>query len=462
MVLPTALQGRYPWAMVENKWFRLVVFAITMFLTTVTYYGWQHYKFFLHDDGWLIHLCPQKCLDDPGHCGGDAKEQTSQATCLSQYNAWNAGYTYASSMEAVGSLVAGFMFDHIGPFGTALLGQGLHYGSWFMIINSKNSKTLWSVGNFMNGLSVNFTAFPAFTLIDLFPSYRFLMTAIVLGGQVSAVGVMPILYDVNKFANAGLSKMMTGYLLCGALPFSFLYLLSLPLNKKHLRLEFARKGIEVEEKKGKFSAFLRCSIKPETMLFCLWYIVMLCQYNFYFSQLENATDHDVASIQGTVMLAQGPLAILFGWFNDLARTLPMCSLLTIMQIYSFAMVTMTKRPLQYTSAILVTISNAHVYTTKFCYAAEIFPPEHFGKISGVLSFLAGVAMFVNECHFDIDTGMGMYFLLTIPQAAILVYLIYRQFVLKITWLSLGVGSEEKTTSLPLPMDSIRTSEQEVV
>lgn len=439
MVLPQALVGKKPWSIVENKWFRMVVFPLCLLCTTVTYYGWQHMQMFLQEGDFLVYLC------EPCEAAGDC-EVGDIGTCRTQEIAWTTGYTIASSCEAAGSIFAGILFDHLGPLGTALMGQILHYTSWAIILHSNKSKPMWYAGMALNGISVNLSSFPAFTLIDIFPNQRFIMTALVLAGQVSATMVMPILHVINDQIQVGGSKMITGFLLCLALPTTILYLLGLPLTHKHLVREYERKGLQIADKpKPNWKVFGKCVVTTESILFTIWYVLMIMQYNVFSSQLRAMAGAEVSDVVGWMFFLQGPAAVLFGWFNDMTQTIPMCFLLTLMQVYAFALVKQGDVG-GYISGLMFVLSNAHIFTTKFCYAAELFPNEHFGKVSGFFAFTAGILTFLNTgldaMGVPVETQFAMYTLITVPQFFLLAFLGWRQFRKRITYLNIENMTKE--------------------
>jgi len=400
----------------------------------------------LAEDNYLQHLCPKACLDDPGSCGGDQEEASSVVTCKSQEVALSTGFTIASSGEAGGSIIAGLMYDHIGPLGTAFIGQCMHYGSWVMIGYSKESEGLWYGGMAINGLAVNLTAFPAFCLIDIFPDNKFLMTALIIGGQVSSTVVMPIIYAIKEATSSKFWDMYTIYMAAIAAPFSVMYLLALPISYRHLVSEYERKGLTMPEKSPpNWKVFFKCIITWESILFSFFYVLMIMQFNEWAVQLSEIAGDTVSGVVGWMMLAQGPLAVLLGWVNDTTKTIPICIVLTVMQLYAFGLIYMGDIG-SYVAGVMFVISNAHIYTTKYNYAVELFPPEHFGKISGFFAFIAGALTFVNvamdELDTDVDLVMFVYAILTILQFIALSYLLYRQFIKKITYITYGTIQNE--------------------
>jgi len=411
-----------PWLnWVENRWVRLFTTIFTLFFATVLYYGWQQFRHLLHDNNYLGYLCPEDTVDFP---------------CHDQKYWWDMGYTLASTMEFSFGLFAGVMFDHVGPFITAFMGLTLFFISWFIIaFCSSDNKYIWITGCILCGTSINFTAFPSFILIDIFPNHKVVMAAVVLGSQVSATGVMPVLYSISTTTSPPIAfdKIMLVYLLCVTLPFCVLYLFTLPLNRKQLQLEYKRRGLPSPPTRTKpdWAVFLKCLMTWEYLGFTVWYAAMLIQYNYYGTALADIVDETTDNVIGWLFFLQGPVAVAFGYLNDKIRTIPCAMILTAMQVYAFSCIWMGSAG-AYLGGLMYVISNAHVFTTKFAYTGELFPHEHYGKLAGLVGLLAGLLQLINNpirAH-NVDEHMmfTIFTAVTVPQFLVLMWLAKRGFI----------------------------------
>ncbi|KAH0487062.1 MAG: uncharacterized protein KVP18_003754 [Porospora cf. gigantea A] len=367
-----------------GKWTRLAISTVTIFLTSSVYYGWQHYSEMLLKGGAYSWLCTPDSLVD-----GEAY------LCLEQFNAVGSLYTYGSSFGFFGTLLAGILFDNVGPRWCGIIGELLFVVGYACIGFSSPSVRLYVPGFIMAGLSGAFVCFPIFVLSEIWPSKARLIMAHSMAVQLLTTFVAPVMLTIQTATNWSFALIHNGYVsLC--VPFAILYCICLPTTRLELR---AAKETSSEESSDSplsgWMGYLRLLFTVEWIACLLWYVVQIMTFNAYNVNLRLISGADVAMFFGWLYPFEGVVGLLWGVLNVYFPTLLICMVMTVMNIVMLLLTFTSVLPLHYISATLYVLSNAHIYTTKYTYMSEIFEVEHFGKLSGSIGFVAGLLQLFN-------------------------------------------------------------------
>lgn len=355
----------------KNRWFRGTVILLMCLFNTIIYYGWQPFQKMLYRGGAYRWLC-------------DPLEENEY--CPAQYSSVQTLYTTALSSEFVFGAFAGVSFDYLGPFLTAIFGCTAHLLGWICLACSSQTVQFYIPAMILSAGSVNFIAYPAFCLADLFPRWPALSLALVVAAQTTCTLVAPVM---KVFWDAHLSysfrDIITGYVLVCFLPLTFFFLLSIPWRRPNNSTKDSKpedKTVEEltpEDKTGdhhvsgsteprssechyvstlsassvvpplselsspptskksdsscisvtrtpwqRFCSAMHLIVTPDYGLFTLYYLLQSLQYGYYPQPVEKRWGASISDFQGWLLGTQGVFGALFGVLVEKTTTLPIC------------------------------------------------------------------------------------------------------------------------------------------
>eukprot|EP00915_Cephaloidophora_sp_WS-2016_P011859 GHVH01017277.1.p1 GENE.GHVH01017277.1~~GHVH01017277.1.p1 ORF type:complete len:485 (+),score=31.82 GHVH01017277.1:270-1724(+) len=414
------------WFPVRNRWLCLVVYLTCIFLTTCTYYGWQHMQWVLVYHGSFEDQCPPGTVRPP-----DANRD--DYLCDAQADAIDIAYTIASSFEFSGALLAGILYDNVGPCVTAAIGETLHFFSWPFILLSNQSVCVY-FGFSCLGLAVNSVAIPAMVLMLRFPKYPFLMESCNLAAQTVTAFTMPVIYSLMT-ANPTWTwnEIMAVYLPIAAC-FAISYIVLLPA--KQSQIECVK---NMEDRKPVFERLTFYCTRPIYFAFVIWYSLTVMQMSMLNVKLDTVASQEVSEYVGWIFWTQAPLGILFGLVNEKMQSLTLCSVLTFMTLLAYLLTIINtemkkeytgddwsihNEVLYYLGSTSYVIANSYIYTIKYTWITEIFPSKYFGTMTGIVGLSAGIIQTINTAFltFDDMTMLIGYCCLSVIQFGLIVYI----------------------------------------
>lgn len=433
--------GRSPPAYLffKNRYFRAVIFCLMCLVNTSVYYGWQPYSKMLYRSGAYRWKCDQSSLHD------------IDSYCQPQRESVQALFQIALSSEFIFGVFAGICLDHLGPWLTSLFGSFSFFLGWICLIYSSQSYQMYIPGIILQAGAVNFIAFPCLCLGDLFPKFSGLAISLIVAAQTSSTAVAPIMKLVwDNHLHYSFSHIVWGFLGVAFFPLTFLYLLSVSWSRINIQSQeipddsptssangthtenpaeenfisesvtnlsnadliesvekqsnVNRMGLGVIEKaKSKVDlaptvdtiSLWRQMLSLDYILFTLFYILQLLQYGYYPTTVDVEYGAKISDFQGYVLPSQGIIGILFGLIVDRTKTLPICILLIFMMSGAYVTGLIRSTGLQYLTSCLYVISNSYIYTVKYTYVAEMYPPTHYGVLVGTMGCIAGAIGLIN-------------------------------------------------------------------
>ncbi|KAH0479494.1 MAG: hypothetical protein KVP17_000826 [Porospora cf. gigantea B] len=366
-----------------NKWFRLAEWTFTIFLTSIVYYGWQPWSLMLMRSGayeWL--------------CDTDVPPIDDNYRCEAQYDAVGSLYTLATSSEFIFGIFAGWLFDNVGPRLTAIVGEVLFFAGYVMILTSSSALPMYIPGHICAGAAVNLIAYPSFILAEIWPNRSQTLISVTLAVQVGATIIAPMM-ELVQVSSGWDFQVILGTYLAFCVPFVILYWLSLPRNRVLMRAEIAEATGAVydqqaeKERDSGWHGYFNSMMTLEYVGVLIWYTASIMMYNSYTVRLRSHSGDAVANFMGWIMPAQGVLAVVFGFLNDKVITIWIILGITVGNILFLLIGFIPSTVAQYIGVVLYVITNSYIYTTKYTYTAELFPPEHFGKLAGTIGFASG-------------------------------------------------------------------------
>lgn len=369
--------------MMTNRWFRLTSATLAIFLTSSVYYGWQPFSLLLFRSGAYEWLCtPETTITGESYL------------CEAQFAAVGGLYTLGSSLGFCGTLVAGIIYDNLGPRVCGWVGEILFVLGYGLIGVSSPSLRLYVPGFIFAGLSGAFVCFPVFVLGEVWPRQAKLIMAHSMAVQLLTSFVAPVMVSLQDATGLSFAAIMTGYVAL-SIPSALLYCLSLPSSRAEIRAEMGDSAYELSEETTGWNGFFRLLLTVEWVTCLFWYVVQIMLFNSYNVNLRAVSGDAVATFMGWAVPFEGVTGLLWGVLNTYITTLWICISMTLMNIAMLSTTFAPPGPLHYVGVLLFVVSNSHIYTTKYTYMSEIFDSEHFGKLSGSIGFTAGVLQLLN-------------------------------------------------------------------
>ncbi|SOV10100.1 novel putative transporter 1 [Plasmodium gaboni] len=194
----------------------LIILIIYTATSACIYFDWSAIR------NLLLHVGKYKHLN---------VDEYSDITLSPQYKRINALYPMTLAVHFTTSVFCGFLYDHIGPKFTAIIGQLFNIICWILLsIDTKVvDTTLW--GFIFLGLGADTAFIPALTVSNLYPdASTFILT--VIGAAASLSYAVPATLDLilKYFPNISFNYICYGYILLILVPCLLTAAFLLPLK----------------------------------------------------------------------------------------------------------------------------------------------------------------------------------------------------------------------------------------
>lgn len=438
----------------QSTWVSICIYFLACFFTSALHYGWQQYQMLLIRDGAYNWKC------SPGD------ELLEENSCQAQQDAVGALYSVASGCEYISAAVGGVLLDHLGPRKTAIIGEITWAVGTLCLAFASDSARIYPLAMALLGLSVNITCFPSLTMLEMFPKWKGLMVAVMLGSQNAATGIPPVLYKIMQVTNCSLRDLWLIYLVAIWVPVTLLYAIALPGNHNFralLRLQrkemlaqqgdpatahaataheathrhhvaaraesdkastsdgeddaFTHRSREVERDvstrssstdievgHASWAEFFTSISNIDVPSFGLWFLLMMLIFAYPATVMRQAFGDAISDYNAYFMPTQAVWAFVVGLMCDFLPTTHVMMYINAVLTFVFAC---SLAPhvtwLQYLSTTVFTIIQCAIFEVKFTYTTEMFDPYNMGKIVGVFGVLGGVGTFVNIPIAKIET-----------------------------------------------------------
>lgn len=352
--------------------------------------------------------------------------------CTKQYNSVNNLLIVAQSCEYIFGVIAGISLDRLGPFITGSVAIVMHLVGVILYMYSRQQVVAYVPATIFFAGAINMACFPMLALADMFPKWKGLVMSIIVAAQLVSTMMGPVLkaiWDANpRFTFKGV---FGGYLAFCFLPLSVFYILCLPMSRPDLAPEEADvSGHDIEiahHEVAQPAGAVKSAESPNSahdivsdsfivvdgrkrrrrytlwqqfasidyIMFALWYIINIILYGYYPTTVLDQAGKNVSDFLGYIGPSQAVFGILLGLIVDYTLTMPIAVALNVMVtvLYFFALIKSVG--MQYLTAVIYTISNSYIYTTKYTYVGEIYPKKDWGTLIGTMGAAAGFMNLIN-------------------------------------------------------------------
>jgi len=337
--------------------------------------------------------------------------------CEGQQNEIDVAYTIASSCEFCGGLLAGLLFDYLGPVITVVCGLVFHFISWPIILVA-GPTAVTHVGFAFLGLSVNLVAIPALIIIRRFPRHVFLQESLNLASQTLTAFIMPTFYSILQGQPTWTwSGIMSVYLPIAAI-FGVVYLFLLPFNQSQVLMDEEK---VTDGKRPVFDRFWKYLIKPEYICYLIWYCLMIMQFSMIGVKLDSVASRRISEYTGWIFWLQAPLGVCGGLLNEKISSLTISWGLTAVLTTGYLCIianliwkdnyggsdeewaaNASNEWLNYIGASLYVISNSYIYTVKYTWCTQVMPVSYLGTLTGFIGVAAGLLQLINLPLIELD------------------------------------------------------------
>ncbi|KAH0480696.1 MAG: hypothetical protein KVP17_005087 [Porospora cf. gigantea B] len=386
-----------PWW--KNRYLRTVIVYIGILFTASLYSSWQPMYYMLVDSGAYSWLCntDSVILED--------------GSCHEQYAVLNQQYQVGSNLAYIVGVLAGFLLDVVGPRWCALTGVFcVVIGYAMMALSSQHLQLYWPAW-ILVGSAENLIGFVGFVPGDFFPGYQQTFITICISAQILSSSGPPIMWSLIKHGTS-FRSVWSVYLLCLALPAGLLMVLASPRNNKMKALEVEhyvaishQDDVAKEADTKDTSAIMRNKrywkhfgsllLKPELLVFTLWYAVMVLGFNFYSSGIIAQSGQAVAEFVGVLGPFRAFVGPVIGLASDYFGMTLVSTGLCFTGAFFYSIALVPTQAAQYTSACAYLVGRSFVFATKYLFVQQFYPQVHFGKLSGVMSLVGGLLGFLN-------------------------------------------------------------------
>ncbi|SBS80048.1 novel putative transporter 1, putative [Plasmodium ovale] len=199
-----------------NRFYLLIIIVIYTATSACIYFDWSAIRNLLLNVGKYKHLNVGEYND---------------ITLTPQYKKINNLYPVTLAIHFTMSVFCGFLYDHIGPKYTAMIGQLFNIICWiFLSIDSTNVDTTF-IGFIFLGLGADTAFIPVLTVSNLYPdASTFILT--VVGAAASLSYAVPATLNIifNKYPNISFTTICYGYILLILVPCLLIAVFLLPLK----------------------------------------------------------------------------------------------------------------------------------------------------------------------------------------------------------------------------------------
>lgn len=208
--------ARQPTPFGLNRYILLFVHSLIVFLTSSVYFGWSPLSSMLFSEGVYANRCSEA-------------EQIQGIICEAQDVAVQSLFTITYATHFTMSAVAGYLKDTAGPKVTAILGQALNIGGWFLL-GAYNEDMEAVIPAFMLiGAGADMCYIPMMCICSLFPGSSG-MGITVMGASCSLSFAIPSVLMLMKNAGLTFRAVFWVYAVVGPLFCLFMVLLFVPLD----------------------------------------------------------------------------------------------------------------------------------------------------------------------------------------------------------------------------------------
>lgn len=285
----------------------------------------------------------------------------------------------SQAAEGVFGVFAGSMLDGVGPRATVFVGVTLLAISHAILILDLGVVALFA-GHVLLGGCQNFIVMPLVLVAERGP-HKSIVTALLFCFQRSAAAVSPVMVVLNKRAPKLFMWCVVLFDLAIYAPALVLLVFLVP------RQVVAAKRKDQQAKVMR--NFLKALLKPEFLIFALWFNLTAVQFAVFNNILEYEGTVYISQLVGWLTCIQGVYVLGFGWLLDVTHVS-----IVLMGINGITIIINITYVLGFSSimlqAILYTCVDACWVNAMYIYLSEYFNPDYFGKLAASLTLSAGI------------------------------------------------------------------------
>ncbi|SPJ08141.1 novel putative transporter 1 [Plasmodium sp. DRC-Itaito] len=199
-----------------KRFYLLIILVIYTATSACIYFDWSAIR------NLLLHVGKYKYLN---------VDEYSDITLSPQYKRINGLYPLTLAVHFTTSVFCGFLYDHIGPKFTAIIGQLFNIICWILLsIDIKGiDTTLW--GFIFLGLGADTAFIPVLTVSNLYPdASTFIMTVVGAAASLSYAVPATLNLVLKYFPNLSFSYICYGYIILILIPCLLTAVFLLPLK----------------------------------------------------------------------------------------------------------------------------------------------------------------------------------------------------------------------------------------
>lgn len=204
----------------QNRWARAVCCCLTALLCATPYNNWSAFLQLLYKGGVYSWHCP-------------AESVASNVICDSQRERMQPLFYVASGFEYSFGVVAGLIYDFMGPRSCGLIGLIILLLALIVLLISSKALDLYILAIILMGSSTNVIAFPGFILGNLFPSHKDAALTVFIACQLGS-SIVPIimLQAWNLFSSgSAFRSTLISYIFLAVVPCVMAYFFFLPCRR---------------------------------------------------------------------------------------------------------------------------------------------------------------------------------------------------------------------------------------
>lgn len=451
-----------------ERWVALLLAAMPIATMGALSYGWETYSLMILQGDGYISLCSTKEIGERESWGG--------AACLAQEKRVGDLFSILSATQAVSGFVGGISFDHLGPRTTAMIGLIMSGASRMLLAVADGGHRDWAIDAsiVIDGLCVTLVNFPALAIVNQFPDAPSLAVSVIEASTFLGNTVCALIWIIWKQHPAWSAfRLWSLYTLCICLPMIGCYWIALPSSKRHKayslavaeasRLELAsitnvqniideermlsttplEEELIIDEERtslasaphdmprlaSRWSLFVDEIISRKFWVFTLAFSTNLVMHKYYMVIIRRMSGLATSEMLGKFMMTQCVWALLGGWIGEYMSSGMMVLIL------SFSMSAVLYLSILGTgavevAAVIFTIIDAILYTTRLTYTCDVFSNENRGKVLGVMGAFGAAVLLLNIPINRVDnltltsSILGTFNLLCIPAAWHLNYVFF--------------------------------------
>lgn len=388
-----------------NKYLLFSLYLLVVLLRGCTYWGWNGIQEMLYKSEAYLWECDNPALITKLRIGNE-----EYFDCPSRKQMLGGIFTTALGSNMLSSFLAGFILDALGAKITLLIGIIFDVIGWTLLGFSGQSFQAYYAAAFCIGVSADPGYLPLISISKLFPQNSSFVISI-MGSARSISFAVPVImsaiYQSTSFTKDDLWRMCMGYVGVGQGISLLVCLLFVPMAPFS-----ATTPVEEEEnppKDGTLSAstshiqdnrsFIRLICDPKFLLLVPIFCCAMVRSDYYAKsnkeQLVDGSKRDLYqmfAIFNILSFVPGPI---FGRLVDAYGIIVVLLILNTSGVVMFVFLMFDNLACKGISIFFFFIYTSFVLSNVYCFISIHFPEHAFGKLTGLVSAVGGVAVLLS-------------------------------------------------------------------